>query len=96
MQGAVGDQGEHHEADAATDQAAHDEVEAAQLDGPGDDGELTIGEWADLTDSIPEEVSCRIGARVPRHYLGRTGGGVDSGATATAAAPDGTAAGASS
>jgi alanine racemase len=40
------------------------------LFGPGDDGELTIGEWADLTDSIPEEVSCRIGARVPRLYLG--------------------------
>ncbi|MBD8610900.1 alanine racemase [Frigoribacterium sp. CFBP 13729] len=74
-----------------------DEVEVGDevlLFGPGDDGELTIGEWADLTDSIPEEVSCRIGARVPRHYLGRTGGGVDSGATATA--PDGTAAGASS
>jgi alanine racemase len=51
------------------------------LFGPGDDGELTIGEWADLTDSIPEEVSCRIGARVPRLYLGRTAGGTAAGAS---------------
>jgi len=43
------------------------------LFGPGDGGELTIGEWADATDTIPEEVSCRIGARVPRVYLGRRG-----------------------
>jgi len=40
------------------------------LFGPGDRGELTIGEWADLTGTIPEEVACRIGARVPRHYVG--------------------------
>jgi alanine racemase len=41
------------------------------LFGPGDDGELTIGEWAEATGTIPEEVSCRIGARVPRVYRGR-------------------------
>lgn len=41
------------------------------LFGSGDHGELTIGEWADLTGTIPEEVSCRIGRRVPRVYRGR-------------------------
>jgi len=43
------------------------------LFGPGDGGELTIGEWADRTGSVPEEVSCRIGARVPRVYVGGRG-----------------------
>ena len=49
------------------DVAVGDEV---VLFGPGDRGELTIGEWADLTGSVPEEVSCRIGARVERVYTG--------------------------
>jgi alanine racemase len=40
------------------------------LFGPGDRGEMTIGEWADATGTIPEEVACRVGARVPRVYLG--------------------------
>jgi len=40
------------------------------LFGPGDRGELTIGEWADRTGTIPEEVACRIGPRVPRRYVG--------------------------
>jgi alanine racemase len=40
------------------------------LFGPGDQGEMTIGEWADATDTIPEEVACRVGARVPRVYVG--------------------------
>jgi len=40
------------------------------LFGPGDRGELTIGEWADRTGTIPEEVACRIGPRVPRRYTG--------------------------
>ncbi|WP_423922212.1 alanine racemase [Frigoribacterium sp. 2-23] len=42
------------------------------LFGPGDRGELTIGEWADVTGTIPEEVSCRVGPRVPRVYVGGT------------------------
>lgn len=61
------------------------------LFGPGDRGELTIGEWSDLTGTIPEEVACRLGARVPRRYVG----GVATRGDAEASGADALAAGAS-
>jgi alanine racemase len=48
-----------------------DEVEAGDevvLFGPGDDGEPTAQEWADLLGTISYEVVTRVGARVPRTY----------------------------
>ncbi len=45
--------------------AAGDEV---LLFGPGDDGEPTAQEWADVLGTIDYEVVTRIGARVPRAY----------------------------
>lgn len=39
------------------------------LFGDGSRGELTVGEWADLTGTIGEEVCCSIGPRVPRVYV---------------------------
>jgi alanine racemase len=41
----------------------------ATLFGTGADGELTVGEWADIVGSIGEELCCDIGPRVPRVYV---------------------------
>ena len=38
--------------------------------GAGDDGEPTAQDWADATGTIHYEIVTRIGARVPRRYLG--------------------------
>ena len=45
--------------------AAGDEV---LLFGPGDAGEPTAQDWADLLGTIDYEIVTRIGARVPRTY----------------------------
>jgi alanine racemase len=42
------------------------------LFGPGRDGEPTAQDWADVLDTIHYEIVTRIGARVPRSYLGGT------------------------
>lgn len=42
------------------------------LFGPGDRGEPTAQEWADVLDTISYEIVTRIGARVPKVYSGRT------------------------
>jgi alanine racemase len=50
-----------------------DEVDAGDdvvLFGPGDDGEPTVQEWADALGTISYEIVTRIGARVPRRYVG--------------------------
>lgn len=47
--------------------AAGDEV---VLFGPGDDGEPTAQDWADVLGTISYEVVTRIGSRVPRMYVG--------------------------
>ena len=38
--------------------------------GPGDQGEPTAADWARAADTIPYEIVARIGANVPRVYLG--------------------------
>jgi alanine racemase len=43
------------------------------LFGPGAHGELTADEWAELIDTIGYEVVTRVGARVPREYIGESG-----------------------
>ena len=54
--------------DVGNDQAsAGDEV---LLFGPGDEGEPTAQDWAQALDTINYEIVTRIGARVPRCYLG--------------------------
>jgi len=40
------------------------------LFGPGDDGEPTADEWAELLGTINYEIVTRIGQRVPRVYVG--------------------------
>jgi alanine racemase len=40
------------------------------LFGPGADGAPTAQDWADAVDTIHYEIVTRIGARVPRHYVG--------------------------
>lgn len=40
------------------------------LFGTGEDGELTVLEWAAALDTIGEEIVCRVGGRVPRVYEG--------------------------
>ena len=52
--------------------AAGDEV---LLFGPGDAGEPTAQDWADVLGTIDYEVVTRVGARVPRTYGARTSGG---------------------
>jgi alanine racemase len=50
-----------------------DEVEPgaeAVLFGPGDRGEPSAQDWADAADTIAYEIVTRIGARVPRVYVG--------------------------
>lgn len=40
------------------------------LFGPGDDGEPTAQDWAEAVGTINYEIVTRVGARVPREYLG--------------------------
>ncbi len=52
-----------------------DEVHAgdvATVFGPGDDGEPTADDWADVLDTISYEIVTRVGPRVPRTYQGET------------------------
>jgi len=52
---------------------ADDPVQAgdeAILFGPGDQGEPTAQDWADALGTINYEIVTRIGARVPRRYVG--------------------------
>jgi alanine racemase len=49
--------------------------DAAVLFGPGDDGEPTADDWAAVLDTINYEIVTRVGARVPRTYLGELAGG---------------------
>jgi alanine racemase len=42
----------------------------AVLFGPGDDGEPTADDWAEVLDTINYEIVTRVGARVPRTYRG--------------------------
>jgi alanine racemase len=46
--------------------------DVAILFGPGDDGEPTADDWAAVLDTINYEVVTRIGARVPRTYMGES------------------------
>lgn len=47
--------------------------DVATVFGPGDEGEPTADDWADLLDTISYEIVSRVGvARVPRSYVGRT------------------------
>ncbi|TQS46395.1 alanine racemase [Cryptosporangium phraense] len=46
------------------------EGDQAILFGPGDQGEPTADEWADVAGTINYEIVTRIGARVPRTYVG--------------------------
>jgi alanine racemase len=46
----------------------------AVLFGPGDHGEPTADDWAVVLDTINYEVVTRVGARVPRTYVGRPAG----------------------
>ncbi|QBI52351.1 alanine racemase [Streptomonospora litoralis] len=55
--------------DASTAKAAGDGPEAV-LFGPGDYGEPTAQDWADVLGTIPYEIVTRISARVPRVYDG--------------------------
>jgi alanine racemase len=53
-----------------------DEIQAGDeviLFGPGDDGEPTAQDWAEMLGTISYEIVTRIGARIPRTY----GGGID-------------------
>jgi alanine racemase len=53
-----------------------DEIQAGDeviLFGPGDDGEPTAQDWAEMLGTISYEIVTRIGARIPRTY----GGGTD-------------------
>jgi alanine racemase len=51
------------------DEAA-DEGDEVVLFGPGRHGEPTAQDWADVLDTIHYEIVTRVGARVPRTYLG--------------------------
>jgi alanine racemase len=42
--------------------------------GPGDQGEPTAEDWARWCGTIGYEIVTRLGARVPRIYLGGSGG----------------------
>jgi alanine racemase len=37
--------------------------------GDGADGEPTAADWADWAGTIPHEIYCGLGARVPRRYV---------------------------
>jgi alanine racemase len=45
------------------------------LFGPGDHGEPTAQDWADVLDTIHYEIVTRIGSRIPRRYVGLEGDG---------------------
>jgi alanine racemase len=45
----------------------------AVLFGPGDHGEPTAEDWARAAGTISYEIVTRIGARVPRRYVGDEG-----------------------
>lgn len=47
----------------------------AVLFGPGDEGEPTAQDWADVLDTISYEIVTRVGARVPRGYTAQNGNG---------------------
>ena len=49
---------------------AVEEGDEVLLFGPGDDGEPTAQEWAEVLGTIDYEIVTRIGARVPRAYTG--------------------------
>jgi alanine racemase len=51
------------------DDAVHDGDEVV-LFGPGDRGEPTADDWAEVVDTINYEIVTRVGARVPRTYVG--------------------------
>jgi alanine racemase len=44
--------------------------DAALLFGPGRDGEPTAHDWAEAIGTIHYEIVTRVGARVPRVYVG--------------------------
>ncbi|MCW2525786.1 MAG: alr [Pseudonocardiales bacterium] len=54
------------------DLGSHEIAEGAEvvIFGAGDNGEPTAQEWADAVDTIHYEIVTRIGARVPRRYVG--------------------------
>jgi len=58
--------------DLGDDQAARDARagDPVVLFGSGDGGEPTAQQWAEATDTISYEIVARIGARVPRSYVG--------------------------
>lgn len=47
----------------------------AVLFGPGDNGEPTADDWAEVLDTISYEIVSRVGVRVPRTYVGTEIGG---------------------
>jgi alanine racemase len=46
------------------------------LFGPGDDGEPTAQEWADLLDTLSYDIVTRFTGKIPRSYCGVTGDGL--------------------
>lgn len=48
--------------------------DVATLFGPGLDGEQTVREWGDLTDTLGDEIVTRISRSVPRRYVGTASG----------------------
>jgi alanine racemase len=55
--------------DCGDDEVAAGDV--AVLFGPGDGGEPTADDWAQVCDTINYEIVTRFGSsRVPRHYVG--------------------------
>ena len=58
--------------DLGDDQAAHDARagDPVVLFGDADRGEPTVQQWAEAVDTIAYEIVARVGARVPRTYVG--------------------------
>src|SRR5215207_8653912 len=54
------------------DQVVVEAGDVAVLFGPGDHGEPTADDWAAVLDTINYEIVTRVGARVPRTYVGET------------------------
>ncbi len=69
--------------DVGDDEVA--EGDEVLLFGPGDAGEPTAAEWAELLDTIDYEVVTRVGVRVPRTYAGGPGDGAPTGGAAASA-----------
>ena len=61
--------------DLGADAAGIEDGEEVLLFGPGAAGEPTAQDWADVLDTIHYEIVTRIGARVPRRYVGIDAGG---------------------